>query len=134
MAAFSDYLEDALVDHIFRGTAFTAPTTIFVSLHSADPTDAGGSEVTGTSYARVGVTSGTAAWAATSGTNGLTDNLAAITFPQAGGTWGTVTHVGLYDAASAGNLLFGGALAASKAIGTNDTFEFAIGDLDITLA
>ena len=133
MAAFSDYLELAIADSTLRGIAFVEPTSVFVSLHSADPTDAGGSEVTGTSYARVYVAAVTGSWTA-HGTGGPTDNVAAITFPQAGGSWGTATHVGLYDAASAGNLLYHGVLTASKAIGTNDTFEFAIGDLDITIA
>ena len=134
MSAFSDYLESALIGHILRGVTYTAPTTVWVSAHTADPTDAGtATETTGTSYARVAVTCSTANWTAP-GVGGLTDNVSAITFPTAGGSWGTITHVGIYDASSSGNLLLSGSLSASKAITTSDTLEFAIGDLDITLA
>lgn len=133
MSAFSDYLEGKIVDHVLRGTVYTAPATVYVSLHSASPTDAGGSEITGTSYARVAITGSTANWSA-HGAGGPTSNVSAITFPQAGGSWGTVTHIGIYDASSSGNLLFHGALTASKAIGANDTFQIAANDLDITLA
>jgi hypothetical protein len=110
------------------------------------PADAGGgTEVSGGSYARAtrGVNSDTA-WEATqggtpatasSGTGGATQNPGAITFPAPTANWGVVTHIGIFDAASGGNLLFHGALTASKTINNLDPApSFAIGDLDITLA
>ena len=133
MADLSDYLEQALFDHVFRGVVYTAPGTVYVSAHTANPTDAGGGETSGTSYARVAVAATTAEWNA-HGTAGPGDNVNAITFPTAGGSWGTISHIGIYDDPSAGNLLMYGALSASKAITTDDTLQIAAGALDITFA
>lgn len=136
MSAMSDYLEDALRTLIFRtGAGFAKTSGLYVALFTAAPSDAGGgTEVSGGSYARVDVPPLDANWTAASATDGVTDNAADIEFPVATGNWGTITHMGIFDAASAGNLLFHGALTASKAINTNDQFKFAAGDLDITLA
>lgn len=134
MSAFSDYLEGKIVDATLRGVVFPSIATVYVGLSSAAPTEAGSyNEVTGTSYARVAVTCSTANWTA-HGATGPTSNSNAITFPQAGGSWGTATHAFIADASSAGNMLYHGALTTSKAIGTNDTFSIAAGDLDLTLA
>jgi len=128
-AVISDYLEAKILNHVLRNTAYTSPgTAIYVSLHTADPTDAGtGTEVSGTNYARVQVT----AW--DSPASRATANTNAITFSAAGSSWGTVTHVGIWDASSAGNLLFYGALTASKSVASGTTFSIAAGDLDISL-
>jgi hypothetical protein len=129
MAGLSDYLENELLDHIVGKTAYTMPT-VYVGLYTSAPTDAGGgTEVSGGSYARKS-TAG-ADWAAASG--GAISNANAITFVTASGSWGTVTHFGLFDASTTGNLLAWGALGASKAIGSGDTASFAAGDLDITM-
>ena len=136
MAAMSDYLEAQVLNHIFRNTAiFTPPANIYVALHTADPTDAGsGTEVSGNAYARQAVST-TGGWTDPGATGGALENVAAITFPIATPAgWGTITHVALRSAVTAGNLLFHGALAASKAIGAGDRFEFAAGALDISLA
>lgn len=146
MAAMSDYLENRLIDHLFRGRSFTAPAQVWIGLFTAAPSDAGGgTEVSGGSYARAtrGVNSDTA-WeatqggtpaAASSGTGGATTNPAAITFPAPSANWGVVTHIGIFDAVSGGNLLFHGALTTSKTINNGDPApSFAIGDLDLTLA
>lgn len=131
MAAMSNYLEDKLVNHTLRNTAFTTPgTSIYVSLFTTDPTDAGnGTEVTGGSYARIQVTS----WDAPS-SNGTTANTSVITFPTATASWGTVTHFGIHDALTTGNLLIHGALTASKVVGSGDVFQFAAGDLDVVFS
>jgi hypothetical protein len=141
---FSNYLENKLVDHIFRATAYTMPTTIYVGLYTATPSDAGGgTEVTGGSYARVQVGPSTTAWNATqggtagasSGTGGQTANAADITFPAPTANWGVVTHFGIFDAVTAGNLLFWAALAASKTINGGDASpKFLAGALTCTLA
>jgi len=134
MAALSDFLEAALLNHVFRTTNYTKPVTVYVALFTAAPADAGGgTEVTGGAYARQALTSADATWAAP-GVAGLIDNVAAITFPVASAAWGTITHLGLFDALTVGNLLMHGALTASKIIGNGDQFVIPIGNLDLTLA
>jgi hypothetical protein len=133
MSALSDYLENALINHIFRNTDFTRPANIYVALFTAAPSDSGGgTEVSGGSYARQAVVTGASSgWAAAAG--GATENSATITFPTATASWGTITHVALFDASSGGNMLFHGALAVSKAIGSGDIFRINAGDLDLSL-
>lgn len=145
MAALSNYLENKLVDWLLRDETFTPPATVYVALFTGAPNDAGGgTEVSGGSYARVAVASSLANWAGTqsagstaasTGTGGQTSNNAKITFPAPTANWGTVTHMGIFDAASSGNLLFHGALDASKTINNGDAApEYAIGELKITFA
>ena len=128
MAELSNFLENELMDHILRNLAYTSPTTVYVALYTSDPTDAdSGTEVIGGSYARPSVAFGAPS-------NGAADNSSDITFPTATANWGTVTHIGLHDALTTGNLLFHSPLAASKAVGDGDTFKINAGDLDVTLA
>lgn len=142
MAALSNYLENAILDHLLRGLAYTAPAAVHVALFTAAPGDAGGgTEVSGGSYARVQVTSGTAAWnntqgnttGASSGTDGTIENAAAITFPTPTAGWGIATHWGVYDAASGGNLLFYAPLTISKTINQGDAVSFAAGALSLQI-
>jgi hypothetical protein len=131
MAGFSDYLEDKVLNHVFGGTAYTAPSTLYVALYTAAPSDSGGgTEVSGGSYARKSMpdmtVSGTSPTTATNG--------AAVEFVTATGSWGTVSHVGVFDALTSGNLLGWAALTASKTVSSGDVFRFDAGDLDITLA
>jgi hypothetical protein len=128
MAEMSNYLENALINVTLRATAYTAPTTVYLALYTTDPTDADtGTECTGTSYARQSITFGAPS-------NGVSTNTAAIEFPQAGGAWGTITHIGIRDASTAGNLLYHSPLDASKTIATGDVFRVAVGSLSVTLA
>jgi hypothetical protein len=128
MAEMSNYLENALINATLRATTFTSPATVYVSLHTADPTDAGtGTEVSGGSYARQ-----SASFASPS--NGASATDADITFPQATGSWGTVSHIGIWDALTTGNLLYHTQLDASKTIDTGDIFKIASGSLTVTLA
>lgn len=130
----SDYLEQALINHIFRGTAYTGPANVYIALYTAAPSDSGGgTEVSGSAYARVQVVSNTSNWSAPS-TPGLTSNSSPIQFPEATGSWGTITHVGIFDAATSGNLLFHGALTASVAITTGQRFVFNTSQLGVTFA
>ena len=128
--SFADYLENALLDHLFGKATFTSPA-IHVALSTADPLEDGSglAEPSGNGYARVATAP--ADWNASA--SGLVDNLSEITFPQATGAWGTVTHFALFDAATAGNMLLRGALTTSKSIDNGDTAKFAAGDLDVTL-
>jgi hypothetical protein len=128
MAEMSNYLEDALINATLRGTNFTAPAAVYVSLHTADPTDAGtGTEVSGGSYIRQAAT-----FAAPS--NGVSATSADVDFPQATGSWGTIGWIGIWDAETTGNLLYHTALDASKSIDTGDIFKIASGNLTVTLA
>lgn len=146
MSALSDYLENKLIDLILRGQAFSAPSSVYVGLFTAAPSDSGGgTEVSGGAYARVEVAGALASWAGTqgagtttasSGTTGATSNNADITFPApVGANWGVVTHFGVFDAATSGNLLFFGALTTPKTINDGDAApSFPAGDLDFSMA
>lgn len=124
----TDYLENKLLDHQVGKTAYTMPT-VHVALFTAAPSDAGGgTEVSGGAYARVATTGAT--WNAASA--GSTSNAAAVTFPAATAAWGTVTHWGIFDAATAGNLLRWAAVTTSKTVASGDTASFAAGALVLT--
>ena len=128
MAGFSNYLETEILDHVFAGNAYTAPTTLYLALHTADPAEDGsGAEVStaGTAYARQTVTF------TVSGNTATTD--AAVEYATATANFGTVSHVAVWDASTAGNMLAFAALTSSKTIETGDVFRVPAGDLDITL-
>jgi hypothetical protein len=128
MAEMSNYLENALINATLRNTSYTSPTTVYVGLYTSDPTDANtGTEVSGGSYARTSVTFGAPS-------NGASTNNAAVEFPQATGSWGTVGWIGIHDAATSGNLLYHTALDTSKVIETGDIFKISTGNLSVTLA
>jgi len=128
MAEFSNYLEDALINAKLRNTAYTSPTTVYVSLYTSDPTDADtGTEVSGGSYARTSVTFDAPS-------NGVTQNSADVTFPTATASWGTVSHIGVHDASTSGNLLFHTPLDTAKTIDSGDIFKIETGNLTVTLA
>jgi len=128
----SNYLANALLDHVFINTEYTVPTNIYVALATVTITDSDtGTTITepsGGSYARETQNSYDAA------SGGATENTGAIDFTEATASWGTITDVCLVDAASEGNMLLYAALDTSKAIGDGDTAHFDDGALDITLA
>jgi hypothetical protein len=127
MAAISDFLENALINATLRNTTYTSPSDVYVGLFSTDPTDDGsGTEISGGSYART-----VATFAAPS--NGSSSTNADVQFPQATGVWGTVTHFGIFDALTSGNLLYHGILTVAKTIETGDVFKIASGNLTVTL-
>ena len=128
MAEFSNYLENALINAVLRNTTYTSPATVYVGLYTSDPTDADvGTEVSGGSYARVAVTFGAPS-------NGVSTNSADVTFPTATASWGTVSHIGIHDASTGGNLLFHTPLDTSKTIDSGDIFKITTGNLSVTLA
>lgn len=139
MAKLSDYLEAKLLDLIYNQIAFSAPTSIYVALYTSDPTDADtGTEVSGGSYARVLVNAsagGAPEWnlAVADGTRHVVDNQEDVTFPTATAAWGTITHVGIRDHITAGNLLHHGPLASSQVVGDGGIFKFLAGDLNLRL-
>lgn len=128
MAAMSNYLENALINATLRNTAYSTPATVYAALFTSDPTDAGsGTEVSGNGYTRKSI-------AFNAPSNGAATNSSAVEFDQATGNWGTITHFGIYDASTSGNLLYHGQLSSSKVIETGDVFKFAAASVTVTLA
>lgn len=127
MAELSNYLENKILDHVLRNTSYTSPTTVYVGLYTSNPADDNsGTEVSGGSYARqiLSVTTATA---------GIVTSSADVTFPQATAQWGTISHIGLLDALSAGNLLMHTALTTSRDVEVGDVLKIATGSLTASL-
>jgi hypothetical protein len=127
MAEISNFLENAIINATLRNTAYTSPAAVYVGLYTSDPGEGNtGTEVSGGSYARTAVTFGAPS-------NGVSTNSASVTFPTATGTWGTVTHIGILDATTSGNLLYFTPLDASKSIASGDVFTISTGNLSVTM-
>jgi len=124
--SLSNTFETDVLEWLFTDTSVTRPTAWYIGLFTTDPTDAGtGTEVSGGSYVREAATFSVTGDAATT--------TAAVEWPVATADWGTITHIGVYDASTAGNLIAYAALTASKTINTDDVFRIPAGDLDITI-
>jgi hypothetical protein len=106
MAALSDHAEKLILDWMMTAGTAARPSAWYVALYTAAPSDAGG----GTELSGV------------------------VIFTADGGDWGSVTHMGIHDASSGGNLLWHGSLAAAKTVADGDTLEFAVGNIDLTVA
>lgn len=131
MGAMSNHLETALLNMVFRNIAYTRPTTVYVALYTTDPTEAdSGTEVAGGAYARQAVTFNAPTQVGTAAT---ISNSADVSFPVATANWGTITHVGVRDATTAGNLLYYGPVTNSRSILTNDQLKFLSGELVLSL-
>jgi hypothetical protein len=111
---------------------------LYVSLHTADPTEGGtqtSSETGYTGYARVAVARTTGGWTVTLVDSGpsTVSNTAQTNFPQCTGGTSTITHVGVGTSVSgAGKLLYSGILASPLAVSNNITPSFAPGTLVVT--
>jgi len=131
MAAFSDYLENKVLDHIFKFAVYTPETDLFVALCTSTPDDANttapAGELSGGGYLRVQCNTWDQAAA------GATENTQTVTFPQATADLGTVTHFAICNAITVGAMLGSGALSSPRVISSGDTASFATGDLDVTL-
>ena len=128
MAALSDYAENAILNHVLGTSAYTFDGSVWLSLHTADPTDAGsGAEVSGGSYARQAIV-----FSSASCTGGSTSNSTAEEFTNM--PVATVTHIGIWDSVTGGNLLFHGAVSASKTVASGDTISVAAAAVTVTLA
>ncbi|KOP64356.1 hypothetical protein AMS62_03100 [Bacillus sp. FJAT-18019] len=142
----SNYLASALLNQVFRNTAYTRPSKVYLALYTSNPTAADtGQEVTGGSYARQEITFGaptTESYQQYHPSTGqqvtvqkrTIKNSADIVMPTASGDWGQVTHIGIRDAATGGNLLYFGALDTPRSILTNDIFKILTGQVSLTLA
>jgi hypothetical protein len=127
MAEFSNYLENKILDHVLKNVSYTSPTTVYVGLFTSAPTDTtSGTEISGGSYARQ-------ALSVTTASAGITTSSADINFPQATANWGTISHIGLLDAVTSGNLLMYTALNTAKTIETDDILKISSGSLTVTL-
>jgi hypothetical protein len=127
MAELSNYLENKLLDHVLRNESFTSPTTVYVGLYTSNPEDDNsGTEVSGGSYARQVLN-------VTTATGGIVTSSADVTFPQATAQWGTISHIGLLDAITSGNLLMHTALTTSKTVDADDVIKINTGSLTVQL-
>jgi len=125
--SFSNTFETHVLNYVFTTTSVTRPTAWYVGLFTADTTDtgSGATEISGNSYVRK------VAAFTVSGNAATTSD--AIEFAAATGSWCTISHIGIFDASSSGNLIAHSSLSVSKAIGTGDVFRIPAGDIDITL-
>jgi len=129
MAALSNHAEKLLLDWLMTSGTATRPTTWFLALYTAAPSDAGGgTEVSGAGYSRQAI-----AFDAASSPDGVTTNSGAVSFTASGGNYGTVTHIGIFDASSGGNLLWHGAMSAPRTVNDTDTLTFSAGAVQLTL-
>lgn len=127
MAGISTYLANKLLDHSLRNVSFTPPTAVYVALYTSDPTAADtGTEVSGGGYARQQVTFNVAS-------GGQITNNSDIIFPTATASWGTITHIGIRDAATGGNLLYFSTLSIPKTIDAGDQLKIPAGQLVINM-
>lgn len=141
MSAASNYTEANVINALLRGVAFPLPSHTYVGLHTADPTDAGGNEVSLTdwpAYARKQAEAGGAigsGWSDPGATSGQSKNANQLTFPGMDGLSNvTVTHWAVYDAVTGGNMLFYAPLQTSRTLQTGDVFVFDINSLTVTMA
>ena len=123
---FKKTVADDIISKVLRNTNFTPASTIYVSIHTASPGETGANENSAYTGDRKSV-----AFDAPSAGTGVTQNTGAVTFASMPAI--TVTHIGLWDAATGGNFIWGGALDNSKVVSNGDSFIIAIGDLDIDL-
>lgn len=136
MSAMSNYLETEIIKYWFQndGAVAPKPTNLYVGLFTASPSDAGGgTEVSaGGGYARVTVVCNSTNWAGPTAGDGTVKNGNAITFGTPTVNWNTITSVGVFDAASGGNLLWWGALDVPKTVNNGDAApSFAANQLTI---
>lgn len=135
MSALSNYFEDKLNDHVLVNTAFSKPATVYLSLHTANPGETGGSEVSGGSYARVSITNNNTNFPVCPSTGTPTkSNGQPFTFPTSSAVWGTVTHWALYDESSSGNMLAYGSFATPRYVASGKTLKVPTGGMTITLS
>lgn len=132
--AKSNYLEQKIIEAVLKNTSYAGGANTYVALMTAvaDGEASSVTEVSGGSYARQAV-SASGGWSAGGQVSAgyEVNNASDIAFPVASADWGTITHFAIYDASTSGNLLYYGALDASKAIATGDQFKFPAGTLKI---
>ncbi len=131
MPGKSNYLADKILDHVVGGSTYTPPAQLFFALFNTTPADdgTGGTEVStgGTAYARAAVANNLTQFPAASGQSKSNQN--DVVYATATASWGTINGAGVYDAVTAGNLLYVNALVAAKTVDSGDTARFPAGTL-----
>lgn len=128
MSNLSDYAETLLANFIANAQTATRPTSWYLGLFTAAPSDAGGgTELSGSGYARQAATFGAAS-------SGVVSNTSTHTYTASGGSWGTITHYGVFDALTTGNLLWHGALTTPRTIADGESLTVAAGAFTLTMA
>lgn len=132
---FNDFLRNSVLNNVFGATAFTPSATLYLGLSTAPIADdgTGVTEPGGGGYARLEVTNNKTNWSTATGADNRVNNLIELTFPEATGAWGTVTHFFLSDAATGGNILVSGALSATKTLDVGDVARFSPGNISIAI-
>lgn len=127
--AISNYLAHKMLDHMLKTTSYTPASAKYFGVSTANPGDSGSglAEPSGNNYAR----SQCDTWEAAAG--GATTNTDSIEFATASGSWGTITHVAMFDASTSGNLLLYGSITPSQAVASGDEVVFDVGDFDVSL-
>lgn len=129
MSAFSNYLENEILDWVNGGAFPTQPSATWVQLFNGSPTEAGGG---GTAlYSRIAVNAG--GWTTTTGATATITNTAAITITPAASSATSATDFGIFDNSTSGNLLFLGPLNAGKSIAIGDEVKFNASSLTIRI-
>jgi hypothetical protein len=124
--SLTNTFETTTLTWLLTASSATRPTAWYIGLFTAAPNDTGGgTEVSGTAYVRKAVTFTV--------TGDTASNSAAVEWPVAGGSWGTITDLAIFDAVTAGNMIGYATLTAAKTIATGDVFRIPLGDLDVTL-
>lgn len=136
--SFTNYLEHATLDYLFGATSYTPSGTLYVGLSTTTPAEDGTNftePASASGYARAAITNTKSYWstAAQTSTSGEVHNLSTITFGVSSGNWGTITHGGLFDALTGGNLLVQSAFADSQVIGNNTTVNIPSGSFSIRI-
>ena len=128
MAQMSDFLENKLIDHVFRNITYGQAGVLYLALYSSDPTDADvGTELSGSGYARQPISFIAAV-------DGTTENDADVIYPTAAGNWVEITHVGIRDALTGGNLIMHQALTNPVTVLDTNNFRIPAGQLTLTFA
>jgi hypothetical protein len=134
MSAFSDYLEAQLINTTLRGATYTGGS-VFIALFTADPTDAGtGAELTDSGYIRQRAHTTVASDGFTVPANGSSSNTKNIIFPAIVDAQKTITHWGIFDAQTSGNLLYHSSMLNPKTLDPTDVLSFPVGSLIVTLS
>lgn len=124
----TNYLESKILNHLLVGVSYARPTHLYIGLSTADPTEGatGIAEPVGGAYGRVEYDN----WSTSSGGSNVVNN-AAIEFPEATASWGTINYFFIADASSGGNILFYNALTTPKVVNSGEIPRFKAGDLVI---
>lgn len=133
MAGMTSYLQKKVLDDFLSIAPYTVPTTVYTSLHTGSPGEAGShaTEVSAGGYARQSITGN---MGAADAVTGISLNTATITFGPAAANWGTITFIGVEDTLTVGNMCFYGAPTTAKTVDSGGSFIMIIGQFSMAFA